>query len=129
MADYADLIGTPFEYGGRAHKGTFDCYGLVMEMAKRDGVELPDFGWHSDQGVIGAMMGATLPQWEETEKKAGAVVLMRVGFHASHVGYMIDDDRMIHAWHQSNGVSVVSVDAWKRRIIGFYKYVGIKKEV
>ncbi|MDY7537621.1 NlpC/P60 family protein [Undibacterium sp. RTI2.1] len=123
MANFSDLIGTPFKTGGRG-PDYFDCYGLVMEMAKRDGIELPDFGTHSNQGVISALVGASLPQWEEVSQKAGAVVLIRIGRYVSHVGYMINDDEMIHSWDQANGVSTLKVDTWKNRIVGFYKHVG-----
>lgn len=118
-----DLIGLPFKYGGRG-PDFLDCYGLVMEMSRRNGVDLPDFGFADDQALVAAMMGATLPQWEEIERRPGAVVLIRVGRYAAHVGYMLDEHRMIHSWEHSHGVTIISVDSWKQRIVGFYKYVG-----
>lgn len=43
MIDIADLIGVPYKTGGRGDGG-YDCYGLVMEVAKRGGHLFPD--WH-----------------------------------------------------------------------------------
>lgn len=123
MDDFSDLIGVPFEYGGRG-PDRFDCYGLVMECARREGVSLPDFGFANDQALISAMMGATMPQWIETPKARGAIVLLRTGRWVSHVGFMLDDDRMIHTWDKSGGVTTQRVEDWKQRIVGFYKYVG-----
>ena len=122
MVDFDDLIGMPFEYGGRGPE-RFDCYGLVMECARRDGITLPDFGFANRQALVHAMMGATMPQWIDVRRQPGAVVLIRVGRFVSHVGYMVNDHQMIHAWEKSNGVTIVNVDTWKHRIVGFYKHV------
>ncbi|MFK3740975.1 C40 family peptidase [Massilia sp. TN1-12] len=123
MADVSDLIGTPFVYGARG-PAAYDCYGLVMECARRDGVRLPDFGADTNQGVIAAMMGATLPQWREVDCRPGAVVLLRVGRHVAHVGYVVDGNRMVHTWESSGGVTTQRLDDWKQRIVGFYEYAG-----
>lgn len=118
-----DLIGVPFAYGGRG-PDSFDCYGLIMECARRAGKNLPDFGFASDQALISAMMGSTMPQWQETEPGPGAVVLIRIGRLVSHVGYMLNADHMIHAWHKTGGVTIERIDTWQPRIVGFYRYVG-----
>jgi cell wall-associated NlpC family hydrolase len=123
MADFSDLVGVPFRYGGRG-LDVYDCYGLVMECARRDGVMLPEFGFSDNQGMIAAMMGATMPQWKETTCRPGAVVLLRVGRFVAHVGYAIDGDRMVHTWESSGGVTIVRLNDWKQRIVGFYEYVG-----
>lgn len=118
-----DLIGTPFKYGGRG-PDSYDCYGLVMEMSRRNGRELPDFGFAENQGLIAAMMGATMPQWAPIECRPGAIALIRIGRLVSHVAYVLDGDRMIHAWEHSHGVSIVLIAEWKHRIVGFYEYAG-----
>lgn len=124
MADLEDLIGTPFKIGGRG-PDFYDCYGLVMEMAKRNGQTLPDVASNTNQAINAAAMGAHLPMWRQVQKAPQTVVLFRIGRLASHVGYMINQDQMIHAWDQSNGVSIVNIDTWQHRIVGFYEYVGI----
>ena len=123
MADFSDLVGTPFEYGGRG-PDSLDCYGLVMECARRDGVELPDFGHAKDQPTIMAMMTASLPQWRQIEKRHGAIAFIRVGRYAAHVGYVFGPNHMIHAWEQSGGVTIVRLADWQHRIVGYFEYVG-----
>jgi len=124
MADVSDLIGTPFRYGARG-ADAYDCYGLVMECARRDGVTLPDFGSVDNMGMNAAIVGASLPQWQETSRRPGVVVLLRVGRFIAHVGYVLDGGgRFIHAWEGSGGVTIERLDEWKQRIVGFYEYVG-----
>jgi len=117
------LIGVPFAYGGRG-PDQYDCYGLVMECSRRCGITLPDFGFADNQALVASMMGVTMPQWQDTPCAPGAIVLLRVGKWVSHVGYMLDADRMIHTWDKSGGVTVQRIEDWKQRIVGFYKYVG-----
>lgn len=123
MADYSDLIGVPFQYGARG-PDALDCYGLVMECARRNDVILPDFGFADDQALVAAMMGASLPQWRECEAKDGAVALIRIGKYVAHVGYLMGSNFMIHAWEASGGVSIVRIKDWQHRIVGFYEYAG-----
>jgi cell wall-associated NlpC family hydrolase len=123
MVNHAELVGVPFAYGGRG-PDSYDCYGLVLECARRDGITLPDFGFADNQARISAMMGATLPQWHETAAAPGVVALLRVGRWVSHVGYLLDENRMIHTWSESGGVTIERLDIWKHRIVGLYKHVG-----
>lgn len=127
MADFSDLVGVPFEYGGRDPAQSLDCYGLVMECARRDGVELPDFGCATDQATIMAMMTASLPQWRQVEQKPGAIAFIRVGRYAAHVGYVFGQHYMIHAWEHSGGVTIVRLADWQHRILGFFEHVGNEK--
>ena len=123
MPDMTDLVGVPFRYGARG-PDAYDCYGLVLECARRAGVSLPDFGSASDQGVIAAMMGASLPLWAEVPCRPGAVVLLRVGRFIAHVGYVTGVDQFIHTWESSGGVTMARLSDWKQRIVGFYEYAG-----
>ena len=43
MGKLNDLIGGRFVNGGRSVAKGLDCWGLVMEVFRRYGVELPDF--------------------------------------------------------------------------------------
>ena len=122
-ANFDDLIGVPFAYDGRGPE-KYDCYGLVMELSRRDGIILPDFIHSSDMALNAATVGVVLPQWEQIEKCPGAIALIRIGKYVAHVGYVIDDNRMIHTWEESGGVTIQRLDAWQHRIVGFYRYAG-----
>lgn len=123
MRDIESLVGVPFEYGGRG-PDTYDCYGLVMKIMSWEGIKLPDYKSPESQGPIAAMMATQLPLWRTTQQKQGSVVLIRIGRHISHCGYMLDDELMIHAWEKTGGVTVQRTQDWAQRIVGFYRYVG-----
>jgi len=123
MISHADLIGAPFKYSGRGPKA-YDCYGLVMEMKRREGNPVPDFGFSMELPVIATMMAAVLPQWREIEKRPGAICLFRIKGLGAHVGYTLSDDRFIHVWEKSGGVLTERFYEWKRRTIGFFEYAG-----
>lgn len=121
----ADLIGTPFEYGGRG-PDTYDCYGLVKECWRRvHGIELPDFKSPSDPGVQAALGVTQMFRWEPCDRGAGVMAAIRIGGLTRHCGFLLDEDTMIHAWMFSGGVTIATLtDEWKRRITGYYRYAG-----
>lgn len=127
MGNHIDLIGTPFEYGGRGPK-TFDCYGLVREMHKRAGLDIPDYRSPSDSVRITQTFLGNLHLWEPTEPKEGAVAYItfpgRDGAIWTHCGYLVNDHQMLHTWKKSGGVLLEPTEVWKRRIKGYFRYVG-----
>lgn len=123
IVPYVDLIGAPFKYSGRGPKA-YDCYGLVMELKRREGCPVADFGYSMEFPKIAQMMSAALPQWRQIEKRPGAIALFRIKGLGAHVGYTLNDDRFIHVWERSGGVLTERFYEWRRRTIGFYEYVG-----
>ena len=123
MRDFSDLIGVPFEMGGRGPK-SYDCYGLVRELARRwDGVSLPDYTSPADAGRISALFALELRLWQSCERRPGAVALIHIPGH-THCGYVLDNLYMLHTWQASGGVVRERLFEWQRRIKGFYRYVG-----
>jgi cell wall-associated NlpC family hydrolase len=122
MLDFQDLIGVPFQYGGRG-PSHFDCYGLLKELQRRQGKDIPDYTSPTDGTRITALFALQLHLWGQCEQSEGASVLLRIPGN-THVGYMIDKNRMIHSWEGSGGVTIERLDIWKPRIRGFYRYVG-----
>ena len=43
MMDFTDLIGTPFANHGRDVKQGLDCYGVVREVYRRYGYDVPEY--------------------------------------------------------------------------------------
>jgi cell wall-associated NlpC family hydrolase len=122
MDDWVDLIGVPFQYGGRGPE-IFDCYGLVIEMYRRRGRWLPDYRSPSDQAEIAALMGcASIGFRLRLEPTPSSIVMLRVSGLACHVGYMLDEERFLHTWERSGGVVVERLENWRRRVTGFYDY-------
>ena len=123
--EYADLIGKPFKYGGRClADGGLDCYGVVVEMGRRAGLELPTRQFSDDLAVNHALMATQMDEWEPCEQQPGAIALIKILKVPCHVGFVLDEYRFIHAWEGSNGVVVERIEEWQKRIEGFYRYVG-----
>lgn len=118
-----DLVGIPFERGGRG-PASFDCYGLCRYIIERDsGIAVPDYGAPADQGAIQALMVGSAFFWKRLEQpKVGSIVMFKTGRFISHVGIVKTDYRFIHTWEQSGGVVIERLEHWKNRIVGFYEY-------
>lgn len=119
----AELIGIPFEFGGRGGK-SYDCYGLVRDLyLEEHGVLIPDYKSPSDAPRVNALFAGNINLWEETERFPGTVVLLNARIF-NHVGYVISNTHFMHTWACSGGVVCEPLSEWERRIVGFYKYVG-----
>lgn len=120
---FADLIGATFELGGRGPQ-KYDCYGLVREMYLREkNLVIPEYVTYNTQGQNQALIATFSQQdWKATERRPGVAVVFWIGRFASHIGYVLEGDRFIHAWHASGGVTVERLSDWERRIAGFYDF-------
>ena len=78
MADYSDLIGVSFKNHGRDVKTGLDCYGLVMEVFKRNGVILPEFDAEFDdiKKISSIIHGTGISSWSVS-------ILLHKGFTCS----------------------------------------------
>ena len=120
---YEDLLGKQFEYGARG-PDKFDCWGLVMEMLKRDGVYPEDYGWHNEASKIQSMMlAAEQKDWQQCPFQPRALVLFKIGRFVRHVGYIVSFTQFIHCWENTNEVVVENLsEDWTNRIVGVYQY-------
>jgi len=123
--DYLDILQAPFKYGGRSlSDGGLDCYGVVVEMHRRNGIELPPRQFSENLAVNHALMATQMDEWERCECQPGAVALIRIMGHLCHIGFVINEYEFIHAWEGTTTPVVERIDAWQKRIEGFYRYVG-----
>jgi len=123
--NHIDLLGKPFKYGGRSlSDGGLDCYGVVVEMGRRNGQSYPERQFSESLSVNHALMACQMDEWERCEPHPGCVVLIRIYKHPCHVGVVLDEYSFIHAWEGSGGVVVERLSEWEKRIEGFYRYVG-----
>ena len=125
-----DLVGRRFVEGGRDVQTGVDCWGLVMEVYRRFGMDIPDFTVDSfafrqihDLVEYSTCTG----NWDEvqtpTDEDAPLVVLMRI--HPAlitHAGVWLGHGKMIHTM-KGTGVVVSHVDKFRSRIAGYYRYV------
>jgi cell wall-associated NlpC family hydrolase len=118
---FDDLLGKPFSDFGRG-PDTFDCWGLVIEVAGRLGIEVPDYGrivpdteqvWHAyvDHHA----------DYVRSEIIPGAIVLFRRMGSGLHFGIVIDPEHFLHA-DPSLGVVKVRMDhpMYCRLIKGYF---------
>lgn len=122
---YDDLIGVPFENGGRG-PGSFDCWGLVMEVFQRHDVLLPDYKIAcTDASRIDSQISERRPLWEKVTGEPPVPSLVVIRFNSvvmcNHTGVYLGNGMFIHA-REKIGVNIDRIDspAWNRRIEGFY---------
>ena len=117
--EFCDLIGVPFEYGGRGPE-EYDCYGLLMEMHKRIGIDITDYGSSSQGAEIVAMMMGKVHEWREIEPKPGCTILIKLPM-SMHVGFMLPYKKFIHTSRSTGGVTIEYLRNWERRVLGYYE--------
>jgi cell wall-associated NlpC family hydrolase len=134
MADLTDLIGTPFVNRGRDIHTGFDCYGLVKEVFRRYGYEIPEYDMqynYDDMCRVNELISGNIKNypWKEIrEPKAPCLIAMRFGSPegvVNHTAVYIGGGRFIHT-RERIGVCIdrLSSPAWRRVIVGFYEFTG-----
>lgn len=93
---FDDLIGKPFHWGGRGPTA-YDCYGLVMECALRDGQLLPDYGSLQSAENINRLIKEFSLQFKPGNGERGDIVLFKLQPpFINHMGYVINNSWFIH---------------------------------
>lgn len=121
----SDLLGRSFLYGGRGPLA-FDCYGLVMEIYKRRGIALPDFGSSPSTAWQHRMILEGRKLFTELSKPEPFCIVtfsIRPGF-TTHVGVVLEDGvRFMHIMAKTE-VTIERLDSltWKRKITGYFKW-------
>ena len=128
MIDYSDLIGVPFKDGGRDYHTGLDCYGLVMEVYRRMGIELPEYYAPAmDSEAVNAQFKDGIHQWERVDGNV-PMSMIAIKFNSSvvnHTGVYLGNCLFLHT-RERIGCNVDRVDspAWRRCIEGYYIYKG-----
>jgi len=122
---YADLIGKPYQPGARG-PDAFDCLGLHLELLRRQGYDVPDYGssmasfhlnFDGPGGILGVCREIELPV-------PGCTVLLRTGSNVDerHIGTMLDSFTMLHTMRETRSVVTEKVisPVWRHRVLGYY---------
>lgn len=117
--EFCDLIGAPFEYGARG-PDSYDCYGLLMEMYKRIGIDVTDYGSSSQGAEIIAMMLSKVHEWGEVKARPGCAILIKLPM-SMHVGFLLPFKKFIHTSRSTGGVTIEYLRNWERRVLGYYE--------
>lgn len=127
----ADYVGAPYQLRGRTPDG-WDCWGCVrFARAAVFGRESPDWSdaYTAADGVTPARLADTterlirerLAAWRPVPARAGAVALLNVFDRPAHVGLMLTEVEMLHAFGRA-ATTIERVDSprWAHRVVGFY---------
>jgi cell wall-associated NlpC family hydrolase len=124
---YSDLLGVPFKDGGRDLAG-LDCWGLVMEVSRRQGRSLPDYQVPcymalrvaeaaADEISAGKFYPVAVPQAGDLVAMA---LLPEMPDLVQHFGIMIDGQRFLHTLIKTG--PILSRVNGLFNIKGFYAY-------
>lgn len=118
-----DLIGIPFTMHGRTKEQGFDCYGLLLELLKRQGKSLPDFVYADYEDKTLNKQINELKSLIKNKKIDNPVDNCIIAFknfnHTAHVGFYLGNGDFIHTI-KTKGVIVEKLHKWERKVEGYY---------
>jgi len=118
-----DLVGIPYKPHGRDSSG-MDCYGVVMELMRRQGKNIPDFFYSDTKNATNIStlqsIEAYIPNTKLDKPEEGAVVELLVFGQPSHVGVCLGDGTFIHAMEKI-GVIIEPLYRYRSKIKGYYR--------
>jgi peptidoglycan DL-endopeptidase LytE len=113
IADAAELLGTPYVWGGAAPETGFDCSGFLVYLFNKQGVSLPR--------TVAMIWNVGTPV--ESPSVGDIVFFETYQPGASHAGIYIGNNQFIHSG-STNGVSISRLDNpyWSQRYLGAKRY-------
>jgi peptidoglycan DL-endopeptidase LytE len=113
IGDAAELLGTPYLWGGTSPEKGFDCSGFIVHLFKKQGISLPRtvaLIWNAGKPVDKPSVGDLV--FFETYQPG-----------ASHLGIYIGNNQFIHC-SSSKGVTISSLTSkyWSERYLGAKRY-------
>lgn len=106
---FHDLLGKPFEALGRG-PDSYDCWGLVIEVSKRLGREVPDYEINpgDSKAIYSKYYEVELEYDVVSVPKEGDIVLYKRMDGGLHFGIMINFHKMLHV-SKSLGVHKIDI--------------------
>jgi cell wall-associated NlpC family hydrolase len=122
---YGDLIGAAYCENGQGHR-TFDCWGLVREVMRRAGVEVPDWPRPDESSQNqAAIIEAIAAGWERLNAPESACGVLFRTPHGPHIGVVVGRDRFMHIQAGTRAcIERLSDPLWRDRRVGFYRWRG-----
>lgn len=127
--DYYKYLGASFKFNGNSLAEGYDCINLCCAIAKDRNVPMKNIN-HSFTNIDNyhsLFSERESSEWKSiTENLSDSLVVFKINGKISHVGYMLDDLCFIHIMENSKvTVEKITSPQWERRIVGFYKYIGV----
>jgi len=134
MINCDDLIGIPFVHKGRDKRTGFDCWGVVLEILKRNGKVIedpvPDYkqDWQNDVGCQNYLLENYAKQWRkldagEAYQELDIVLIGKNPDYPHHIGIIIDDYSILHSTEKT-GVIITKINSIDKFINGIYRLKG-----
>jgi len=130
MIRYDDIIGIPFRHKGRDAKTGFDCWGLVIELYRRNGIELvdpvPDYDKDWDKKKSDNLFLENYHrQWRKLDEGEKIELLDLVFFGTepsfpTHMGVIVERGKVLHC-NRGHGVIVSRLLRLEEKIQGYYR--------
>lgn len=120
--NYSDLIGCNFKVHGRSKEEGFDCYGIAIEVLRRNNKHLVDVFYDSlDTSIeINNVIKFTNNLQKIDKLENLCIIEINVKGLPIHIGIYIGKGQMIHST-KNYGVVIEPVQRYKKRIVGYYK--------
>lgn len=127
--EFKDLLGIPFKYGGRDKAG-MDCYGLVVEVFRRLGINVEDPCIYSEKFATADYDAFEIHKTTNWREVVGALEPFDVllfsensGTTGTHCAVYLPGDRLLHALEKI-GVAISPMRRFKRRFLKAYRWQG-----
>lgn len=131
-----ETLGTPFRHQGRIAGQALDCAGLIVHVATSHNFKISDMEAYPElpNGELEAVLAqhvaaGAIRRITLSEMQPGDIVLMRFEKEPAprHLGILGYDNTLIHAWAVTGKVCEHLIDAaWRRRIVGAWRFEGVK---
>ena len=126
MNDCSDLIGLPYELGGRG-PDSYDCWGLCVEVARRGGILLPDEPTPVDTETANGRCVYHIKKHFfllDTPEPFAIIGFDLLGNY--HAGIVLENCTQFMQVTEGTRVTApsLSLPCWQTFFKGFYRYVG-----
>lgn len=121
MDDYTDLLGVKFKVHGRSKEEGFDCYGLAIEVLRRNGIEMKD-EFYSDlktRNEVNEGIKRENSYMRIEKPRKNCIIEIAVHGEPLHCAVYIGNGMMIHTT-QSTRVVIEPLSRYKSRVLGYY---------
>ena len=115
MIDTSRYIGLPFERNGRGPT-FFDCWGLVVDVMRELGREVPDWGPYTAREALRILRDETRSaNWVKTQWRPYSILVMGSASLESHAGVTVPGNAVLHASSEAGCVVVERMISIRRR--------------